>query len=380
MKFTISVNELLKALMDLSKAIPVKSPLPILENFLFVLDEKGLQITASDSETTLRTVIDVENIEENGSIAVPARHLLDLLKNLPDQPISIETKASKKDGENDSTFVCNWESGKSDLPYFPAEDYPEIKSLTEEENCIEIPAETLLEAINNTVYATSDEELRPVMTGILFDIDEDKTTFVGTDAHKLICYTSNKIESKVKTQFILSKKVANILKSLIAKEQDNITIKFNGQIAEFHYGKENIVICRLIAGKYPDYRTVIPKNNSNVLKIDKQLLINIVKRISVCANKASNQIKFDLQEGQLEITAQDISFSLAAYEKIQCDYSGESFSIGLRSNFIIEMLSNIDCSNIVMKFKDKKAPVLVLPSEEEENSANICGLLMPLVV
>ena len=372
MKVIISSSELLRAVMAVAKAIPAKSPLPILENFLFELKGNVLEITASDSELTLKTQVEVENTSEEGRIAVPAKHMMDLLKELPDQPLTINTTS-------DSSFVCSWASGESNLPYFPAEDYPDITGTDETAISFSFPAHSLLEGISSTIYATADDEIRPAMNGILFDIDTDSTTLVASDSHKLICYTTADVKAPAKASFILHKKPAGILKAIIGKDVETVDIAFDSKNASFCFG-QTMVICRLVVGKYPKYRDVIPQNNSNVLKINRALLLNTVRRVSVCANKASNHIKFDLQSGSLEISAQDLGFSIAAYEKMQCQYDGEPLTIGFKSPFIIEILSNMNCGEIVMKFLDSKRAALILPAEEEEESGKICGIIMPIMI
>ena len=372
MKLNISSTDLLKGLMDVAKAIPTKSALPILENFLFVLKDGRLQVTASDSELTLRTTIQVDGAEEDGSIAVPARHMIDLLKELPDQPLRIRTI-------NDSSFECSWASGNSALPYFPADDYPEIKGTGEDAQKVEFPAQTLVDGIQGTVYATSDDEIRPNMNGIFFDIDTASTTLVASDSHKLICYTTTDVKADQKASFILHKKPANVLRSIVGKDVDTVSVEFDGSTAQFSFGGTTM-ISRLVVGKYPKYRDVIPQNNSNVLKIDRTLLLNTVRRVAVCSNKASNHIKFTLKEGQLEVSAQDLGFALAAYEKVNCDYSGDELTIGFKSTFLTEILSNMGCNGVVIKFADARRAALILPAEGEAESEKICGILMPIMV
>ena len=372
MKFSISSTDLLKGLMDVSKAIPAKSALPILENFLLVLKDGRLQVTASDSELILRTEIEVETAAEGGSIAIPARHTIDLLKELPDQPLSIRTVG-------DSSFECSWASGNSVLPYFPADDYPEIKTAGEDAQTVVFPAQSLVDGIAGTVYATADDEIRPAMNGIFFDIDPASTTLVASDSHKLICYTTNDVKASEKASFILHKKPANVLRSIIGKGAESVTVTFDGSTVVFSFGT-TMMVCRLIVGKYPKYRDVIPVNNANILKIDRTLLLNTVKRVAVCANKASNHIKFDLKEGQLEVSAQDLGFALAAYEKIACDYQGDELTIGFKSTFLTEILANMGCDGVVIKFADSRRAALILPSEEEAESEKICGILMPIMI
>jgi len=372
MKLTISSATLLKGLLDVSKAIPSKASLQILENFLFVLKGNTVEVTASDSELTLRTRIEAEKVEEEGSIAIPARHILDLLKELPDQPIVLKTLG-------DSSFECSWSSGNSVLPYFPAEDYPDIKGTGEDAQVVEFPAQSLVDGISGTVYATADDEIRPAMNGIFFDIDTDSTTLVASDSHKLICYTTGDVKAAEKASFILHKRPASVLRSIIGKDVETVKVSFDASNVVFTFGAATM-ICRLIVGKYPKYRDVIPQNNSNILKIDRELLLNTVRRVAVCSNKASNHIKFDLKPGQLEISAQDLGFALAAYEKISCDYEGEDLTIGFKSNFLSEILSNMDCHTLVMKFMDARRAALIVPSEEEAASEKICGIIMPIMI
>jgi len=372
MKLTISSTDLLKGLLDVAKAIPSKSPLPILENFLFVLKDGRLEVTASDSELTLRTLIEPASAEEDGSIAVPARHMIDLLKELPDVPLKIRTVS-------ESSFEVNWASGNSVLPYFPADDYPEIKTTGPDALQVAFPAESLVEGIQGTVYATADDEIRPAMNGIFFDIDVDSTTLVASDSHKLICYTTKDVQAAEKASFILHKKPANVLRSIIGKDVETVTVTFDSSTAQFTFGGTTM-ICRLVVGKYPRYRDVIPQHNANVLKIERQKLLNTVRLVAVCANKASSQIKFTLKEGQLEVSAQDLGFALAAYEKVLCDYSGDDLTIGFKSTFLTEILSNMSCDNMVIKFADARRAALILPSEEEAESEKICGILMPIMI
>ena len=373
MKLIISSSELLRGVMAVAKAIPAKSPLPILENFLFDLKGNTLEITASDAELTLRTQIEVESTAEEGRIAVPAKHMMDLLKELPDQPLTISTTS-------DSSFLCSWAGGESTLPYFPAEDYPEIIG-ADASNAVtlQFPAQSLVEGISSTIYATADDEIRPAMNGIFFDIDLNSTTLVASDSHKLICYTTADVKASEKASFILHKKPAAILKAIIGKDAETVGITFDSKNAVFTFGQTE-VICRLVVGKYPKYRDVIPQNNSNILRINRVQLLNTVRRVSVCSNKASNHIKFDLKSGSLMISAQDLGFSIAAHETMACQYDGEDLTIGFKSPFIIEILSNMNCGELVMKFLDSKRAALVVPAEDEEESEKICGIIMPIMI
>ena len=372
MNFNVSSFELLKAVTAVSKAIPAKTALPILEDFLFELDDDGLTITASDSELTLRTRIETSSTIEPGRITVPAQHIIELLKALPDQPIEIRTIS-------DSAFECKWSSGQSILPFRPADDYPEITGLGEDTIAITLPAAILVEGISSTIYATADDEIRPAMNGIFFDIDTESTTLVASDAHKLICYTAKDVKSEQKTSFILHKKPANILKNLISKDEGDVEIVFDSKNARFRCGYTE-VICRLIVGKYPKYRDVIPQNNSNVLSIDRVQFLNTVKRVSVCANRASNHVKLEMAPGLLRVSAQDLGFSLSAQEEIICSYDGQPLTIGFKSTFLSEILANFGCEEIVMKFLDYKRAALIMPGENDPEREKLCGIIMPIMI
>lgn len=375
MKFVTSSSELLKGLMSVSKAIPAKTNEAILENYLFVLGNNSLEVTASDKEITMKTSITVETsgAEDEGRIAVPARQLNDLLKELPDQPLTIRTIS-------DNQFECIWSSGSSTLPFFNPDDYPECKSVEEGFKTVVFTGASLVDGISKTIYASSDEDNRPVMNSIFFDIKPEAATLVASDLQKLTCYqTTDEVKAEAPCSFILNKKHAAVLKSIIGKDVETVSIKFDSKTAVFQFDNTTIICC-LVVGKYPDYRTIIPQNNSNILRINRVQLLNTVRRISVCSPKGSNHIKFELTPGSLEISAQDPGFEIAAHEKVACQYDGSDLVIGFKSTHIIEMLSNLSCEEIVMKFVDKRRSALLLPSEEEAKSEKVFGIVMPIMV
>lgn len=374
MKFVTSSSELLKGLMSVSKAIPAKTNEAILENYLFVLGNNSLEVTASDKEITMKTSITVETsgAEDEGRIAVPARQLNDLLRELPDQPLTIRTIS-------DNQFECIWSSGSSTLPFFNPDDYPECKSVEEGFKTVVFTGASLVDGISKTIYASSDEDNRPVMNSIFFDIKPEAATLVASDLQKLTCYTADDVKAAEPCSFILNKRHAAILKSVVGRDVEEITIEFDSKTVIFKFDNTT-VICSLVVGKYPDYRTIIPQNNSNILRINRLVLLNTVRRISVCSPKGSNHIKFDLAPGSLEISAQDLGFEIAAHEKISCQYDGCELSIGFKSTHIIEMLSNLSCEEIVMKFADKRRSALLQPSEEEVKSERVFGIVMPIMV
>lgn len=371
MKFSVSSANLLKGILTVQRAIPAKATEAILEDYLLVLKGNVLELTASDMEITLKTELEVTTAEE-GSIAIPARQITDLLKELPDQPLTISTIS-------ESSFSCAWSSGESTLPYFNPDDYPKAPQTSPEAKKIEVPAQSLVDGISNTVYASSDEENRPIMNSIFFDIKADATTLVASDLQKLICFTADDVKSAGDATFILGKRHANVLKAILGKSEENVTVTFDDKFAIFRFGQTTMVSC-LVVGKYPDYRTIIPKNNSNILKINRVQLLNTVRRIAVCSPKASNHIKFELTPGSLEVSAQDVGFEIAAHEKVNCQYDGDDLAIGFKSTHIVDILSNLACDEIVMKFADKRRSALILPSEEEAAKVKVFGIVMPIMV
>lgn len=373
MKFSVSSSELLSGLMSVSKVIVPKPTNSILENFLFQLEGNTLTVTASDGETTLKTTLPIANVTEEGSTAVPAKLLTDSLKEFPDQPLafSVDTGSSVMD--------IVWASGASKIPCFDAADFPELPQIGEIAESVIIPSSILLDGINNTIYATAEEELRPVMNGIFFDIDPEVTTLVASDAHKLICYSFMGAKLSQKSSFILHKKPASILKSILAKYDEDITIRYDSKNAYFSFGN-NILVCRLIEGNYPAYRSVIPKNNNNKLVIGRTDLLGVVKRIAVCSNQISNQIRLKLSLGEVLISAQDLGFSMSAHETLPCQYDGQEMEIGFKAPFLLEILSNLPYQNICMELADPARAALIVSADESHPGQDIRALLMPVMI
>ena len=373
MKFSVSSSELLGGLMSVSKVIVPKPTNSILENFLFQLKGNTLTVTASDGETTLRADIPIAQVTEEGSTAVPAKLLTDSLKEFPDQPLSFSVDAGS------SVMDIVWASGASKIPCFDAADFPELPVIGEISESVIIPSAILLDGINNTIYATAEEELRPVMNGIFFDIDPEVTTLVASDAHKLICYSFLGAKLSQKSNFILHKKPASILKSILAKHDEDITIRYDNKNAYFSFGT-NILVCRLIEGNYPAYRSVIPKNNNNKLVIGRTDLLGVVKRIAVCSNQISNQIRLKLSLGEVLISAQDLGFSTSAHETLPCQYDGQEMEIGFKAPFLLEILSNLPYQNICMELADPARAALIVSADEARPGQEIRALLMPVMI
>jgi DNA polymerase III subunit beta len=374
MKFVVSSTDLLSHLSAISKVISSKSTMPILDNFLFQLTDADLTITASDLESTLITHMELDNTEGEGSIAVPARLLIDTLKEFPEQPLTFQI--------NTDTFGIEIfsDNGKYSIVGQSGEDFPELPEIAEDESTsITVGPKNLLKGIEKTLFATADDELRPVMNGIFVELSPEHMGFVASDAHKLVRYRRSDAASEFESSFILPKKPASLLRNLLPKEEFDVKLEFNNKNAQFTLTNYKL-ICRLVEGNYPSYNSVIPKNNPNKMIIDRLTFYNTVKRVSVFSNQASNLIKLNINDNQLVVSAQDIDFSISAVERLSCEYDGEEIEIGFKSTFLLEILSNISASDVKMEMSDPSRAGLLLPAEKEEDAEDVLMLLMPMMI
>lgn len=374
MKFVISSTELLSHLQGISRVISVKNTLPILDNFLFNLDNRELTITASDLESTLITSLSLENVSEEGIIAIPAKLLLDTLKEFPEQPLTFEVNKDTR------SIVINSQNGQFTIMGQNGDDFPQIPSIkNDKKNSAKFNASILLNGINKTLFAAADDELRPVMNGIFIEMSPKDISFVASDAHKLVRYKRTDIESDINGSFILPKKPASLLKNIIQKEDNNVLIEFDEKNAYFQLTNYKM-ICRLVEGNYPNYNSVIPTNNPNKLIIDRVEFYNTLKRVSVFANQASNLIKLQLTGNQITISAQDIDFSISAYERLNCQYDGDEMEIGFKSSFLIEILANLTCPDVALEMSDPSRAGIIVPVTKETDTEDVLMLLMPMMV
>ena len=372
MKFVVSSTALLNVLQTSSKVVSNKNTLPILDNFLFDLKEGVLKITASDLETTLIGSLKVDNMEEEGLIAVPVKLMLDSLKEFSEQPLTIEA--------NESTWEIqvSWKTGKLTIPGTSGLSYPNLPELNPESRReLDADADMLLTGINKTIFATADDELRPVMNGVYINIEPASITFVATDAHKLVKYSSEQ-PSELTAAFILPKKPATLLKNLLPKEQGDVQIDFDDRNAIFTLENYRMV-CRLIEGRYPNYNSVIPQDNPHKVTIDRQMLISALRRVSVFSSQASSLIKLRLSENQIQISAQDIDFSTSAEETLICQYAGNAMSIGFKSTFLIDILNNLTAQEVIVELADPSRAGVIVPAEQEEKE-DVLMLLMPMML
>ena len=371
MKFNVSSTKLFAQLQAVSRVIASKNSLQILEDVLFDLQGEQLTLTASDGETTIRTTLTVENPQGEGKVAFGARLLLDTLKEFPEQPLTFLI--------DDQNFGLNITSANGTYSFVGAngQEYPEMPA-EEGENTLTMPANVLLDAINKTIFCTADDELRPVMNGIFFDLAEDKITLVATDAHRLVRYINTSVHVPQATNFILPKKPAMLLRQVLAKETEDVLITFGQKNAKFAFG-QTVIVCRQIEGRFPNYNAVIPQNNQNKVIVDRQTIVNACKRVAVFANTGTSLLKLALSENQIKISAQDIDFSTSAEETIACDYSGMPMAIGFKAPFLIEILSSIASQDVILELADPARAGLILPAENEENQ-ELLILLMPMLL
>ena len=372
MKFSVSSSALLSLLATTGKVISNKNTLPILDYFLMELKGDQLKVTTSDLETTLVGQITVDNVESEGMIAAPAKQLLDSLKEFAEIPLTIDC--------NDQTFEIklNWKSGSLSIPGASAVSYPALPALAEDKKELTFDVDTLVNGINKTIFATADDELRPVMNGIYINLAPGALTFVGTDAHKLVKYESE-TANEVTASFILPKKPANLLKSVLLKEDDAIEMSFDSKNALFKL-KSHTLVCRLIEGNYPNYNAVIPANNPNKVLVDRIELVNGIKRVAVCSNPTTNLIRMDIGDNRINLTAQDIDFSVSANETISCSYDGEEITIGFKSTFLVEILSNMDTPTVVIELADSTRAGVFKPVYDDKQTSSTLMLLMPMMI
>lgn len=372
MRFDVSSTALLSRLQSISKVIASKNSLPILDSFLFDLDGNKLTITASDAETRLVTSVEVMNSKGTGLFAVSAKILLDPLKELPEQPLTFDIN-----DENLEIFI-HFQNGKYNFIGQKGDTYPLQKPLNDNAIAIIVDSQMLLNGISRSLFATADDELRPVMNGIYFDIHTDDLTFVASDGHKLVRLRNLSVKSPERASFILPKKPANLLKNLLGKETEMVNIKFDDNNAYVNCANFEMV-CRLIEGRYPNYNSVIPQENPFKVTIDRISFLNALKRVSVFSNPANSLVKLQLKESEMVVSAQDIDFSTSAEEKIVCQFDGTELNIGFKATYLIEILSNINSEEVILELADPSRAGLIVPAENEENEDQLM-LLMPMML
>ncbi len=374
MKFVVSSTELLSHLQSISRVISSKNTLPILDNFLFSLEGDELEITASDLETTLITTVTLKNATDSGKIAVPARLLTDTLKEFSEQPLTFEINT------DNLNVVIQSENGQFTIMGQSGDEFPRMPVIREDQKVtVDADPELLLSGITKTIFATADDELRPVMNGIFMELSPEDITFVASDAHKLVRYKRTDGNADTAATFILPKKPASLLRNILPKQDAPVRVEFDEKNSSFTLSNYRMV-CRLVEGNYPSYNSVIPTDNPNKLTIDRVELYNTLRRVSVFSNQASNLVKLQLKGNQMTVSAQDIDFSISAYERLNCHYEGDEMEIGFKSTFLIEILSNISSQDVFLELSDPTRAGLILPAESDNENEDVLMLLMPMMI
>tara|TARA_R110002050_G_scaffold74772_6_gene160322 strand:- start:89457 stop:90575 length:1119 start_codon:yes stop_codon:yes gene_type:complete len=370
MKFIVSSTYLLKQLQVLGGVINSSNTLPILDNFLFELDHTKLTVSASDLETTMASSLNVES-ESKGSVAIPARLLLDTLKTFPEQPLTFVV-------EENNTIEISSNHGKYALAYADGNEFPKAVALEDPSKTV-ITGDVLATAISKTIFAAGNDDLRPVMSGVFFQFSTEGLTFVATDAHKLVKYTREDVKANQVAEFIMPKKPLNLLKGILAASEDEVTIEYNESNAKFTFDNSEL-ICRLIDGKYPNYEAVIPKENPNKLAIDRTQFLNSVRRVSIFSNKTTHQIRLKIAGAELNISAEDIDYSNKAEERLTCDYQGDDMQIGFNSRFLTEMLNNLNSDDVQLEMSMPNRAGILTPVDGLDEGEHITMLVMPVML
>ena len=370
MKFIVSSSALLKQLSAISGVITSNPVVPILENFLFEINDGALKVTASDLQTSMITEMDVE-ARESGNIAVPARILMDTLKNLPEQPVTFSID------EETYTIEISSDNGRYKLAGENATDFPRTPEVNDPYG-VDIPADTLQNAITNTLFAVSNDELRPAMTGVYIQLRDTNATFVATDGHRLIRYRRVDVAADMDNNIIIPKKALNLLRTTLPSGATPVTVEFNASNAFFKFNNVKM-ICRLIDERFPDYENVIPVDNNNKMVINRLEFLSSMKRIAIYANKTTHQVRLKITGNELQISAEDLDFSNEAMERLSCDHDGEDIEIGFNARFLIEMLNNLDSTDVQLNLSKPNRAGLLIPRDKDENE-DILMLVMPVML
>ena len=372
MRFTLSSTALTNRLSALSRVINTKNSLPILGDFVFEISGNTLRLTASDSENTMKTSVELNETDGDGRFAVSSHDLLEAMKGISEQPVTFDVNQS------DNLAKINYQNGLFSLPVENADEFPQAQEVGQDATTITISNVLLAENINRSIFATAQDELRPVMNGIYFDLTPECLAVVASDGHKLVRNKIFSIKSEQPAAFILPKKPAGLLKNLLGKDGGDVVIRFDERNAEINMG-DTMIICRLIEGRYPNYNSVIPQSNPNQLTIDRLSLLSALRRVQPFANDSSNLIRFHVENATLQLDAEDYDFSKTATERMTCDYSGQPMSIGFKGSSFIEILSNFECEQVIIQLADPSRAGLVLPSEQPENQ-DVLMLMMPMLI
>jgi DNA polymerase III subunit beta len=369
MKFIVSSSALLKQLQQISGVINANTVLPILEDFLFEIDKGKLTVTATDLETVMKIHLDIE-AKESGRICIPAKILLDSLKNIPEQPLTFNI-------DKNFGVELTSDNGKYKVMGENPDNFPK-EPAADDANSFTMSSTGLVTAINKTIFAVSSDDLRPAMTGVFFELDKTGISFVATDAHRLVKYTRTDVSCPQKDTFIVPKKPLNLLKSALPDNEDELTLSYNSNHLFVKHGGTELV-CRLIDARFPDYKVVIPVDNPYVLTVNRSDFQGALRRVSVFSNKSTNQVALSISGNELQLASQDVDFSFEGNERMSCTYDGEDLAIAFNAKFLIEMLNGAETADINVELSTPTKAGIIKPSEQEPNE-ELLMLVMPLML
>lgn len=372
MRFTISSTALNSKLQTLSKVINSKNTLPILDCFLFEVNDSELHVTASDSENVIKTSVSLDSCDSDGRFAISNRTILDALKELPEQPLSFDVNLES------FTIKITYQNGSYDFTAQSAEEYPRMQEMSEGATVVTISSSVLNDNINRSLFATAQDELRPVMNGIYFDLSADNLAIVASDGHKLVRNQNFTVKSDTPASFILPKKPAILLRNVLAKDGSDVVIKFDERSAEIRFA-DGVLSCRLIEGRYPNYNSVIPQNNPNQITVDRKSLISALRRVLPFASESSQLVRLTIEIGKLEISSQDLEFATSAREALTCEYNGQPMSIGFKGSSLTEILGNLDSDEVTILLADPSRAGIIIPTQQPENE-DVLMLIMPMLL
>jgi DNA polymerase III subunit beta len=372
MNFIVSSSTLQSHLQAISRVINAKNTLPVLECFHLRIEGLKLIATASDTETTLVTTIDLIESSGDGSLAISSKTLLDALRELSEQPLRFEIN------ENSLEVTVTYQNGRYKFVGQNGDEFPRLKELNENQSQLELAASLLLRGINTTLFASADDELRPVMNGVVLDITPENLTFVASDAHKLVRLRNASVKGEQAATLIIPKKPANLLRAILPKEPGQVLLQFDDNNVLFKLSNYQM-ICRLVEGRFPNYNAVVPQNNPYKVIVDRVSFLNTLKRVSIFANQSTSLVKLSITQGNMLLTTQDIDFSTSAEESLACQYEGEPIAIGFKSQFFIDIVANLETQEIVLELADPSRAGLFLPLSNEKDE-DLLMLLMPMLI
>jgi DNA polymerase-3 subunit beta len=369
MKFIVSSTQLLKHLQQISGVINANTVLPILEDFLFEIEKSKLTVVATDLETVMKIHMDIE-AKDSGKVCIPAKILLDSLKNIPEQPLTFNID------KNFGVEITS-DNGKYKVMGENPDNFPK-EPIADTATSFTIPSSALSTAINKCLFAVSNDDLRPAMTGVFFELSEKSVTCVATDAHRLVRFSRLDVACPKKDTFIVPKKPLTLLKSVLPSNNDELEVSYNSNHLFVKHGGTELV-CRLIDARFPDYKVVIPTDNPYKLTVNKNDFQSALRRISVFSNKSTNQVALTITGSELQLAAQDVDFSFEGNERMNCQYDGEDLQIAFNAKFLIEMLSAADTEEVTIELSTPTKAGIIKPTEKEENE-ELLMLVMPLML